>query len=126
METEKIKLKIKKIIYAKETQPYEWRKAIYLLNKLKEAGIDNQYYDLTMAKILLKFNIIAEAKYFLTNMIDNGYEQASTYYHLYKIDVLEGNFEDAYLDLFVNFKFIISNNFKNKITYKVSNKKVYI
>ena len=26
----------------------------------------------------------------------------------------------------VNFKFIISNNFKNKITYKVSNKKVYI
>lgn len=100
METEKIKLKIKKIIYAKETQPYEWRKAIYLLNKLKEEGIDNQYYDLTMAKILLKFNIIAEAKYFLTNMIDNGYEQASTYYHLYKIDILEDNFEDAYLDLF--------------------------
>ena len=28
--------------------------------------------------------------------------------------------------LVVNFKFIISNNFKNKITYKVSNKKVYI
>ena len=26
----------------------------------------------------------------------------------------------------VNFKFIISNNFKNKITYKVSNKTVYI
>lgn len=26
----------------------------------------------------------------------------------------------------VNFKFIISNNFKNKITYKVFNKKVYI
>ena len=34
---------------------------------------------------------------------------------LYKIDVI-----------IVNFKFIISNNFKNKITYKVSNKKVYI
>lgn len=100
METKKIKLNIKKIIYAKETQPHECRKAIYLLNKLKEAEIDNQYYDLTMAKILLKFNIIAEAKYFLTNMIDNGYEQASTYYHLYKIDVLEGNFEDAYLDLY--------------------------
>ena len=31
---------------------------------------------------------------------------------------------DAYLD--VNFKFIITNNFKNKITYKVSNKKAYI
>ena len=30
------------------------------------------------------------------------------------------------LDLTVNFEFIISNNFKNKITYKVSNKKVYI
>lgn len=100
MEAEKIKIKIKKIIYAKETQPHEWRKAIYLLNKLKEEGIDNQYYDLTMAKILLKFNIIAEAKYFLINMISNGYDQASTYYHLYKIDVLEDNFEDAYLDLF--------------------------
>lgn len=100
METEKIKIKIKKIIYAKETQPHEWRKAIYLLNKLKEVGIDNQYYDLTMSKILLKFNIIAEAKYFLMNMIENDYDQASTYYHLYKIDVLEDNFEDAYLDLF--------------------------
>ncbi len=30
------------------------------------------------------------------------------------------------LKIIVNFKFIISNNFKNKITYKVSNKKVYI
>ena len=100
METEKIKKKIQKIIYAKHTQPHECRKAIYLLNKLKEEGIDNKYYDLTMAKILLKFNIIAEAKYFLTNMIDNGYEQASTYYHLYKIDILKDNFEDAYLDLF--------------------------
>lgn len=100
METKKIKKKIQKIIYDKHTQPHECRKAIYLLNKLKEEGIDNQYYDLTMAKILLKFNIIAEAKYFLTNMIDNGYEQASTYYHLYKIDILENNFEDAYLDLF--------------------------
>ena len=28
--------------------------------------------------------------------------------------------------LCVNFKFIISNNFKNQITYKVFNKKVYI
>ena len=100
METEEIKLKIKKILYAKHSQPHECRKAIYLLNELKEKGIDNKYYDLTMAKILLKFNIIAEAKYFLTNMIDNGYEQASTYYHLYKIDILKDNFEDAYLDLF--------------------------
>ena len=100
METEEIKLKIKKILYAKHSQPHECRKAIYLLNELKEKGIDNKYYDLTMAKILLKFNIIAEAKYFLMNMVENGYEQASTYYHLYKIDVLEDNFEDAYQDLF--------------------------
>ena len=28
--------------------------------------------------------------------------------------------------LYVNFKFIITNNFKNKITDKVSNKKAYI
>ena len=28
--------------------------------------------------------------------------------------------------LIVNFKFIITNSFKNKITYKVSNKTVYI
>lgn len=100
METEKIKRKINCIIYDKHAQPYECSKAIYLLNKLKENGIDNQYYDLTMSKILIKFNITNEAKYFLTNMIENGYEQASTYYHLYKIDVLEDNFEDAYLDLF--------------------------
>ena len=29
-------------------------------------------------------------------------------------------------NIYVNFKFIITNSFKNKITYKVSNKKVYI
>ena len=42
-------------------------------------------------------------------------------------NIPEGNQYDDGTDTFiVNFKFIISNNFKNKITYKVSNKKVYI
>ena len=35
-------------------------------------------------------------------------------------------FQKAFLELTVNFKFIITNNFKNKITDKVSNKKAYI
>lgn len=59
--------------------------------------------------------------------IDKKIYKVAIYIRLSKEDVDRGYDEsESIKNQSVNFKFIITNNFKNKITDKVSNKKAYI
>lgn len=93
-----MKKNFSKIIGNKKISEQLFNRGYYLLMAIKEE--DPRFYHLGMAKLLLKKEGIQEAKWHLLEALELSPEQPSIYYNLYKVNVLESDYQEAYLNLF--------------------------
>lgn len=92
--------KISVFLSYKKSSSHQYREIFKLLNGIKnDENMKSVYYNF-MGKVLLKQGKYMEAKYYFLEHIACFPDFLSCYYSLYKIDIYEQNFIDAYLDLF--------------------------
>lgn len=100
MDSEMLIKKVSIFLSNKKPNPYQYREIFKLLNGIKNNKSMKSYYYNFMGKVLLKQGKYIDAKYYFLEHISCFPEFLSCYFYLYKIDVYEHNFIDAYLDLF--------------------------
>lgn len=94
---DKNKNQINKILSFKYLYDGTCRKAFELITTYKEN--DPIFYNISMAKLLILMDRETEATEYLLNLLEIDPNYQSIYYNLYKVEVKEDHFDEAFLDL---------------------------
>lgn len=100
MNLSRTKWEIRRIFSFKYPDYELYKKTFELLKLIKDIPGEEKFYYVSMGKVLLKQNKYLDAKYYFLESLEYDDNFPITYYNLYKIDVCEKDFIEAYIDLF--------------------------
>ena len=98
MTINEVKKEVERLMKLPKISDNELKEIISTLETIKE---DNrEFYLRAMTGLLIKKDRTSYAKTYLNELFEDSARMPSDYYDSYKINVVEGNYIDAYLDLF--------------------------
>lgn len=99
MDIMELKQKVEEILGYKNIKYYQYKRAVELLDSIKDDESLRHYYDNYMGKLLIRRGDLAAARYYFLDQLSEDCTSHSAHYNLYRIAVDEGNFGEALMNL---------------------------